>query len=63
MITVFALALATNTQRALPTAFSIGGQTAITCIFGTNISNAKPTVHSARSDVRHFGECCHNVHS
>jgi hypothetical protein len=61
MITVFPLALVTETQSALLTAFSVGCQAAITFVSGTNISNAKPTVHSARSYVRYLGERCHKV--
>ena len=60
MVTVFSLALVTETQSALLTAFRVGCLASITFVSGTNMSKAKPTVHSARSYVRYLGERCHN---
>jgi hypothetical protein len=62
MITVFPLALVTETQSALLTAFGIGSQAAIAFIFVTNISDAKPAIHPTRRYIRYLGTCCHLIY-
>jgi hypothetical protein len=59
MITVFPFTFSAETQSTFLTAFGVGCQTAITFILGTNISNAKPAIHSTWSYVRYLGMCFH----
>jgi hypothetical protein len=61
VITVFSLAFVAETQSAFLAAFSVGRQTTIALVLGTNISKAKTAVHSTGRYVRQLGSCFHGV--
>lgn len=60
VITVFAVAFAAETQRALLAASGIRGQAAFASVSVANIPDAKPAVHSAWSYVGYLGLCRHH---